>query len=47
MDKKISEMTAKRRLPEGPHTHAERRDEAERRMLAAASEIISIHGLTG
>ena len=47
MDKKISEMTAKRSSLERPHTHAERRDEAEKRMLTAASEIISIHGVDG
>jgi len=43
MDKKIFEMSAKRI----PVTHAKRRDEAERRMLAAAAEIISDHGVDG
>jgi AcrR family transcriptional regulator len=44
MDKKISGVSTNRVKPS---THAERRDEAEKRMLAAAAEIISEHGVDG
>jgi AcrR family transcriptional regulator len=44
MDKKISGVATNRVKPS---THAERRDEAEKRMLAAAAEIISEHGVDG
>jgi AcrR family transcriptional regulator len=47
MDGKTRDVFAKRRSPVGATTHAKRRDEAAQRMLAAAAEIISVHGVDG
>ncbi|MGJ4932383.1 TetR/AcrR family transcriptional regulator [Bradyrhizobium sp. HKCCYLS2038] len=44
---RITVRKAKPATPPEPGTHAERRDEAERRLLAAAAEIIAERGVEG